>query len=184
MTTALPRSNDTGKLPREEMVTVNMEKQLEETVRMVRDRIHAHETRLDDAEWDTRVALVDPVLRTLGWDVGDLNLVRVEHYYRRGKWSVDYALWAEPLPYRLGRKPAGFIEAKKLSDPLEYATHKEQVDRYRYYTPCVMLTNGNLWKVYRTEPVNFNEGAFLEFRITVPGDDPVGNLLELRTSLI
>ena len=164
-------------------MTIDLEEQLAETVGVVRGRIRDHKERLKDDEWVTRVALVDPVLRTLGWEVGDLELVEVEHNYSRGKQNVDYALWAEPLSRQRVQKPAGLVEAKKLSDPLKYGDHKDQVDKYRYYTPCVALTNGDLWKVYRTAPVDFDEGAFLEFRITVPGDDPVGKLLELRTSL-
>ena len=165
-------------------MTLNMEKQLMETISMVCSRIRDHQDRLNDDEWVTRVALVDPVLRTLGWDVGDLQLVEVEHNYSRGDQNVDYALWANPLTRQRVEKPSGLVEAKKHSDPVEYRSHKGQVDRYRYYTPCVVLTNGALWKVYRTDPVDFNEGAFLEFRITEPEDNPVGNLLELRTLLV
>ncbi len=164
-------------------MTIDLEEQLAETVGVVRGRIRDHKERLKDDEWVTRVALVDPVLRTLGWEVGDLELVEVEHNYSRGKQNVDYALWAEPLSRQRVQKPAGLVEAKKLSDPLKYGDHKDQVDKYRYYTPCVALTNGDLWKVYRTAPVDFDEGAFLEFRITVPGDGPVGELIELQTML-
>ena len=164
-------------------MTINMETQLDETIRMVRDRIRDHRERLDDDELVTRVALVDPILRTLGWDVGDLRMVEVEHNYSRDRHDVDYALWAEPLSCQRVAKPAGFVEAKKLSDLLEYRTHKDQVDKYRYYTPCVALTNGDLWKVYRTAPVDFDEGAFLEFRITATGDNLVGKLLDLRSLL-
>ena len=120
-----------------------------------------------------------------GWDVAYLDLVEVEHNYSRGAQNVDYALWAKPISSRQPEvKPTGFVEAKKLSDKLEYHSHKDQVDKYRYYTSSVVLTNGDLWKIYRTAPVNFDEGPFSEFRITEQDGDLVHKLTELQALLL
>lgn len=159
--------------------------ELEKTVTSVRGRIDSHRDRLEEDEMVTRVALVDPILRALGWDVADLTRVEVEHNYSRSKPDVDYALWANPLsPQQPPVKPTGFVEAKKLEDSLEYGVHKKQVDKYRYYTNFVILTDGNLWKIYRTAPVNFTEGPFSEFRIKERDGNAVQKLTELQALLL
>ncbi len=159
--------------------------QLTETVELVRGRIRTHRDRLKDDEMVTRVALVDPILRVLGWDVADLTHVEVEHNYSGGKSNVDYALWAQPLSIKQSQvKPIGFVEAKNLSDSLAYEAHKDQIGKYRYYTSTVVLTNGDLWKIYKTGPVNFAEGPFSEFRITEGDGNAVQKLTELQALLL
>ena len=159
--------------------------ELEKTITSVRGRIASHSDRLKDDEMITRVALVDPILRVLGWDVADLSRVEVEHNYSRGAESVDYALWANPLSRQQPPvKPTGFVEAKKLEDSLQYSDRKGQVDKYRYYTKFVILTDGDLWKIYRTAPVNFTEGPFSEFRITERDGNAVQKLTELQALLL
>ena len=54
--------------------------ELEQTLVTVRDRIARHE-RENIGEQDTKAALIVPVLRALGWDVEDLEDVKLE--YRR-----------------------------------------------------------------------------------------------------
>ncbi len=167
-------------------MAATLEGRLAETVELVRGRIRDHRDRLNVDEMVTRVALVDPILRALGWDVADLRHVEVEHNYSRyhGE-SVDYALWAKPLTTRQSQvKPTGFVEAKKLSDSLAYGDHKDQIDKYRYYTSTVVLTNGDLWKIYRTAPVNFAEGPFSEFRITERDGSAAQKLTELQALLL
>ena len=164
------------------------EKQLTETISIVRERIRLHKDRLNDDEMVTRVALVDPILRVLGWDVADLDRVEVEHNYSRGAENVDYALWSERLHNsRPIVKPAGFVEAKALSDNLEYSEKnkttkkfKAQVDRYRYYAPCIVLTNGNIWKVHLTLPATFSGSASLEFSVQNEADDLVEKFTQLE----
>ncbi|MBL6276078.1 hypothetical protein JMF97_07885 [Micromonospora fiedleri] len=63
-------------------------------------------------EMDTRVALIEPIIGALGWDLYDLDQVRRE-YRRRGVDNpVDYALL-------LLRTPRLFIEAKGLGENLD-----------------------------------------------------------------
>ena len=159
--------------------------ELEKTITSVRGQIRDHSPRLKDDEMVTRMALVDTVLRALGWDVADLTHVEVEHNYSRGRDSVDYALWNSTFRRHSSRvKPAGFVEAKKLTDPLVYGGDlKIQVDKYRYYTKFVILTDGDHWKIYRTAPVNFNEGPFSEFRITEEDGNADQKLTELEALL-
>ena len=58
-------------------------------------------------EQDTKAALIVPVLRALGWDVEDLEDVKLEYRRRPADNPVDYALF-------LLRSPRLFIEAKSL----------------------------------------------------------------------
>ena len=161
--------------------------ELDKTIKSVRGQIRDHSPRLKDDEMVTRMALVDPILRALGWDVADLTRVEVEHNYSRWRGeSVDYALWNEPFRSHTRKvKPAGFVEAKKLADSLEYSGRpKSQVDKYRYYTKFVILTDGDHWKIYRTAPVNFTEGPFSEFSITERDGNAVQKLTELQALLL
>ena len=110
-------------------------------VAQVQDRIRKHGETLRANETRTRVALIDPVLRVLGWDVSDPGLVTLEA--RLGPGSADYALLTPD-----NRLPAAIIEAKRLGENL--AGHREQMVGY-----CVQagvayaaLTNGDQWLLY------------------------------------
>ena len=61
-------------------------------------------------EMRTRYAVIDPILKALGWDLDDPSQVRVEHEVKvLGKMRrVDYALLSKG-------KPVVLVEAKKLS---------------------------------------------------------------------
>ena len=78
---------------------------LKETIETLRERIRAHRAYLEGNETRTRQVLIDPVLHTLGWDVGDPNSVELE--YRIGRDWADYVLMGN------GR-PIAVIEAKAL----------------------------------------------------------------------
>jgi hypothetical protein len=62
-------------------------------------------------EQNTKQALIVPVLRSLGWDMEDLDEVRVEYKPRGARNPVDYALL-------LMRTPRLFVEAKGLGENL------------------------------------------------------------------
>lgn len=79
---------------------------LDATLATVRDRIARHQ-RENIGEQDTKAALIVPVLRALGWDVEDLEDVKLEYRRRPSDNPVDYALF-------LLRTPRLFIEAKAL----------------------------------------------------------------------
>lgn len=71
---------------------------LEQALLTVRDRIARHE-RENIGEQDTKAALIVPVLRALGWDVEDLEDVKLE-YRRRPSDNEAAAAW------RRGRRPS------------------------------------------------------------------------------
>ena len=108
---------------------------------------HAHEFR--DSEALTRYAMIDPLLRGLGWNTEDPNVVWPE--YRVNGKSADYVLFID-------RNPVIVIESKKLGQPLgnALAQGRENVKqacqnakgaRAKYF----LLTDGRRYKLYETD---------------------------------
>ena len=117
----------------DDLVTV-----IETLQRRIRDygpSLREHETR-------TRTALIDPLLRILGWEVSDPAAVTAE--YPVGRDRVDYALLSDE-----GR-PMAFVEAKSLHTALEQDRNIDQLVRYAFTDglPYAVLTDGNDWHVY------------------------------------
>ena len=80
-------------------------------IERLQERIRTHGASLRANETRTRMALIDPLLQALGWDVSDPAVVTPEYEARRGR--ADYAL------LRGDGKPAAIVEAKKLGEALE-----------------------------------------------------------------
>ena len=89
-------------------------------IETLRERIQSHGDALRENETRTRMALVDPLLQALGWDVSDPAVVTPE-FKVSGGWA-DYALLRPDGP------PAATVEAKKLGEPL--ASHRMQMLNY------------------------------------------------------
>ena len=68
-------------------------KPLVDAIETVKRRITEHGTSLRENEIRTRAALIDPILKALGWDVSDPDLVMPESPMGSGR--VDYALRAD-----------------------------------------------------------------------------------------
>lgn len=123
---------------------------------LVRDRIMDFETEFTTNEAQTRLSLVDPVLKALGWDPEDPSSVRVEFPVRQRNRNskADYALLT------LEQKPVAFVEAKRLGTDLGLA----QDQLFEYGTgesvPYAVATNGANWAVYKRE----RQGADLLFK--------------------
>ena len=79
-------------------------------IELLQERIRSHRDALRKNETRTRMALIDPLLRALGWDVFDPEVVTPE-YKVEGGWA-DYAL------LRADGRPAATVEAKKLGEVL------------------------------------------------------------------
>ena len=106
----------------------------------LQQRIRDHGPALRENETRTRMALIDPLLAALGWNVSDPAVVTPE-YNVSGRWA-DYAL--------LGTdgKPAATLEAKKLGESL--ASHRMQMLNYSNAAGITYagLTDGNHWELY------------------------------------
>ena len=116
---------------------------LDELVRcleVLQGRIQSHTAALQRNEAQTRLALIDPLLRALDWDVSDPGMVTPEYPVENGR--VDYALL-----YPKGT-PVAVVEAKKLGMAL--TAHRMQMLNYANMAgiPYAALTNGSSWELY------------------------------------
>jgi len=126
-------------------------------------------TRLDDyrrhhthlGEENTKAALIEPVLRSLGWNTSDIEEVCREYRRLSNDNPVDYALL-------LQRTPRLFVEAKDLGANL--ADHKWANQTISYATQAgvqwVVLTDGAEWRVFNAHaPVPIEQKLFRTVRI-------------------
>ena len=113
---------------------------LKETIETLRERIQTHRPYLEGYETRTRQALIDPMLRALGWDVEDPNSVELEYGIDR-KWA-DYALMGS-------ERPIAVIEAKALGTELNNNV-KMQVLNYANTDGIdyMAVTNGDHWQMF------------------------------------
>ncbi|MCY3681254.1 MAG: hypothetical protein OXH16_07645 [Gemmatimonadetes bacterium] len=118
-------------------------------IEKLQKRIDSHSDSLRQSEALTRYALIDPLLRELGWDTEDPDVVVPE--YSSGGGRVDYALLA-------GSKPVMMVEAKRLGRSLgdglkqavNYALDETNI-KARYFS----VTDGVCWAIYDTnKPAN------------------------------
>ena len=101
------------------------------TIQTVQDRIDKHGPALSQNEYRTRLALIDPILNALGWDVSDPELVTPEYPVedKPNPLRVDYALLVKEKDTE-EFIPKAFIEAKSLETDLEKTRHELQVLNY------------------------------------------------------
>ena len=114
--------------------------ELVDEIEALKSRINEHRPVLQGNEAQTRLSLIDPLLRALGWDTADPALVRPE-YVVNGR-RADYALM------NAQGEVVVFLEAKNLGEQL--ANHRSQVVAYASELGIRFpaLTNGNEWEVY------------------------------------
>ena len=133
----------------------------------VRDRIAKYQ-RQSIGEQDTKAALIAPILRALGWDVEDLDDVKLEYRRRPSDNPVDYALF-------LLRTPRLFIEAKPLGAHLADSKWAHQILAYAAVAGVewVALTDGNEWRIYNSHaPVPVEQKLFRVARVADPDSHP------------
>ena len=120
-------------------------------------RIGEHESQLRSNERQTRYALIDPLLRELGWDTSDPSLVTPEISASGGR--ADYAL------LKNGR-PAVMVEAKKLGEDLRGAVSQGVQYCLERGTRHFAVTDGQRWAVYETHrPVPIEQKKVVSFDI-------------------
>jgi hypothetical protein len=139
----------------------------------VRGRIARHQ-KAGIGEQDTKAALIAPVLRALGWDLENLEDVKLEYRRRSIDNPVDYALF-------LLRTPRLFIEAKSLGSRLDDGKWAAQVLSYATAAGVVWvaLTDGDQWRIYNSHAaVPVEQKLFRVIRVSDP-DAPVIETLGL-----
>lgn len=120
-------------------------KAVEKTVAELRHRIRDDRDYIARYEVRTRVVLIDPLLRVLGWDPENSRDVQLEFSAGRGN-RLDYVLM------RNG-EPVAVIEAKRL-DENQGTDVVQQLRRYTNAPKCPTVhlaaaTDGNQWIFWR-----------------------------------
>lgn len=142
----------------------------------LRQTITDHAPQLQQSEALTRYALIDPLLRELGWDTADPGMVIPEYsidVYNSGRIRADYALLSPE-----NRKPIIMIEAKKLNEPLLQgnAINQGLNAAMNTATQFFAATNGDQWEIYDAfKPVTPPEKKIAAFHISQ--DDPERTML-------
>ncbi len=116
------------------------------------------ETGLDAwTEWHTRYAIIDPIIRALGWDTSNPEECCVE--WPRpwdGSGRVDYALFGNADMDSIitgSQAPSIIIESKRVRTELTIDIVDRQLSKYahcapRMYKGFAVLTNGRHWLLY------------------------------------
>ena len=123
------------------------------TIEEIKARIATHGPALRENETRTRMALIDPLLKALGWDTSDPNIVLPEYDVSGRK--ADYALLQE------NGSPAATVEAKKLGENL--VSHRMQMLNYSNASGVEYagLTDGDNWELYEV----FRRGQLEDRRV-------------------
>ena len=127
--------------------------ELIQTIVTIKQRIKDHEPDLSGNEAMTRYALIDPLLKALGWDVSNPAIVTPEEHGPGGK-----------TDYKMGNVMV--VEAKKLGERLD--KHASQLIEYvrKRKVRLGVLTNGRLWRMYDTQYTS--KVPVVEFDVTDP----------------
>jgi hypothetical protein len=141
-------------------------RELLEAIERVRERIERHGSKLSQNEMLTRYALVDPILRALGWDTEDPEQVVPEFQTEVGR--PDYILHCADLRIgveakRLGADERTFEQAYLRALPLW------QSREIRYYA----ITDGDRWILWDiSKPRTQNPEPIVDIRLSRdnPGD--------------
>lgn len=128
----------------------------------IREFVKTIPSKLDhiDSEETTKIALITPFLREMGYDTSDPSVVKAEYTAdvgtKQGE-KVDFAILEDG-------EPVMFIECKSVQNNLTEA-HISQLYRYFSITDVQIgiLTNGVLYKFYTTANDNrMDDKPFLE----------------------
>lgn len=113
---------------------------LVDTIRQVASSAQRYEATLRKNEAATRAVLIDPVLRALGWDMGNTSMVEVEKTLDDTR--VDYAL------YDGNGEVLVIVEAKSLGKPLSDDRIALTLLAYafKHGVQDVFLTDGITWQ--------------------------------------
>ena len=120
--------------------------ELHELIETLQGRIAEHGAALQQSEALTRYALIDPLLRGLGWDTGDPSQVLVEYRLPKGsqKGYADYALLGSDT------QPLLIVEAKSLHSSLDEAAAQALGYCNVLGIPHFAVTDGDVWRLFET----------------------------------
>ena len=126
-------------------------------------RCAAYRPKLRADEAATRLGLIDPLLRALGWDTLDPKQVGLE--VPAGKDFADYVLYT-------AKGPRIVVEAKKLEGLTTAADKAVQGYALLVGAPWIAVTDGMAWRVGRLVPPKngqpIGQKDHLAFRLDAP----------------
>ena len=131
---------------------------LQSAIEKLRKTIEAHRGYLAENETRTRQVLIDPLLRKLGWDVSNPNIVQLEYRVKQGR--PDYALMSKG-------KPLAVVEAKRLGSDLG----DDQIMQALAYAnaggiPYMIITNGDTWEMYEVfKPAELEDRLLIKLEL-------------------
>ncbi len=131
-------------------------------IETLKERIAAHGSALRENETRTRMALIDPLLTALGWDVSDPSLVTPEYKVGSAGNSprADYGLLDD------NDNLISAIEAKHLGESL--ANHEKQIFDYAWNLQIKFagLTDGDHWYFVDLSQIASPDKTILQLRLT------------------
>jgi len=138
-----------------------------EVLNRVKDDATHYSDQLTHNEAQTRITLIDPILRGLGWDLSNPNMIGVELVYQNVR--ADYALVNSTGQTKV------VIEAKKLGTRLNNLNNDGTAFNYafRMRVPHAVIADGLRWYFYddftpeRQDPVKYdlNQGPLHEIAL-------------------
>ena len=137
---------------------------LSDVLRQSNTSAKLYQTTLKTNEAATRAVLVDPVLRALGWDTANTDMVEVEKTL--GQARADYALYDRNAAVKI------IIEAKALSANLSQPSTVMSLVNYAFTFKLhdIFLTDGLIWHHF----TNFQPGNVVANNILdMAHDDPI-----------
>ncbi len=132
---------------------------LQSAIEKLQKTIEAHRGYLTENETRTRQVLIDPLLRKLGWDVSNPNIVQLE--YRVQEQWADYVLMSKG-------KPVAVVEAKRLrsdlgDDQIMQALNYANADGI----PYMIIANGDTWEMYDVfKPATLEERLLMKLELS------------------
>ena len=136
---------------------------LSETLIQIQESAKLYKETLNKNEASTRVVLVDPVLRSLGWDTANTNMVEVEKTMDSVR--ADYAL------YDSNAIPRIIVEAKALGTDLDQKKLVMALVGYAFSFGLndVFLTDGIIWQHFENfQPGNLSPSKTLNLATDSP----------------
>ncbi|RSK30087.1 hypothetical protein [Hymenobacter metallilatus] len=127
----------------------------------VRASAQTNATLLRKNEAATRAALIDPVLRALGWDTANVRMVEPERTVG-AKQTLDYVL------HGAAGEIVAVIEAKKLEESLDKLGHIGAAIGYGFSLKPkqLFITDGLQWHLYSPQHSSYHPAATLNINET------------------
>jgi hypothetical protein len=113
-----------------------------ETLKQIRETALVNQSKLSKSEASTRSAIIDPILRALGWDTANPRMIEFEKTFTQSR--VDYALLDSENKIQI------IIEAKPLGGNLSDKHILLSLIMYAIASgvKSIFLTDGVIWEHY------------------------------------